>query len=142
MKTSFEKLYEHVGYLFYALAAEHGKLSSADYLKLKEIIDRYWAGSAHGDLRLQPYLNGYVLSLNGYLLSGVRNAIDEGMDADEAFLFFENYYAVHKLFFGSALKEKIALTDNSIAAVFPGNNHQRAVIKNVEELLELKPVTK
>lgn len=132
MKVNFDKIYEHIGYLFYALAAERGKLTSADRAKLARIIDHNWGILKEGKSPLQAHLKND-------LMIGIDHAFDLSMNTKEAYALFENYYLLNKLPFNHTLKDKIFQTTHAVASAFLGNNScHLQVVKDVEALLEIK----
>ena len=111
MKVNFEILYEHIGYLFYALAFESRQPSSLQHDKLRQLIDKRWKAD---DLKNDP-LN---LRLNEHLQSGVRHAITSSWHPEHAFTVFEEFYLVHRNSFGPVLKEQIQKSAIEIAQAF------------------------
>lgn len=134
MKVYFEHIYEHIGYLFYAIASEHGKLNAASLDKLTRLIDQQW----------YPAGNGSTIEarLVGYLHSGLRNAMDSAMSADRSFDYFHDFYEVHALPFGLPLRSKILATGNTLASEFSGNGTRSHFIHELEKLFEVKPIAK
>lgn len=100
MKVDFEILYEHVGYLFYALASEFHKLSSYEDSKLNQLIDQHWRV-------LHPNESPLDLRLNEHLHNGLHKAMSATWGPGQAFKMFEDFYFVHRISFGEALRAKI-----------------------------------
>jgi hypothetical protein len=107
MKVTFESLYEHIGYLFYALASEFHKLSSYEDSKLNELIEEHWKVLHPKDAPLHHHLNEH-------LHTGVHNAMTASLLPDQAFKIFEDYYLVHKRSFGDTLRDKIQKCSDQI----------------------------
>jgi uncharacterized protein YejL (UPF0352 family) len=107
MKANFEILYEHIGYLFYALASEFHKLSSYEDSKLNELINEHWKILDSKEAPLQ-------LLLNEHLHNGVHNAMSVSWNPDQAFRMFEDFYLVHRISFGDTLREKIQKCSDEI----------------------------
>ena len=107
MKVTFEALYEHIGYLFYALASEFHKLSAYEDSKLNELIDGHWEVLP---LREAPL----HLRLNEHLHAGVHHAMAASLPPQQAFKMFEDYYLVHKLSFGDTMRDKIQQCSDEI----------------------------
>lgn len=130
MKVYFEHIYEHIGYLFYAIASERGKLNAVSLDKLNRLIDQQW----------HPAGNGATIEthLAACLHAGIRTAIDSAMSPEEAFDLFHNYYEVHTLPFGQPLRLKIQATANTLAAEFSGNGTRSHFIEALEKLLEVR----
>ena len=132
MKANFENIYEHMGYLFYALAAEFSKLSSREYSELEKLIDEHWQPGNTREAWLQSHLVQH-------LHAGIENAYINSLSAEEGFDIFENYYLVHKHSFGLPLREKIYECGNAIVHEFYQLHHDSELIRKVEKLLELRP---
>jgi hypothetical protein len=111
MKTSFENIYEHIGYLFYAIVFEHRKASAFDYEKLKSLIEQNWQiPIVDADLEHR---------LLTYLYTGIKNAADVSMDAVNAYGFFVQCFELNSFAFGQALRHKLISVANVIAQEFP-----------------------
>ena len=111
MKANFESLYEHVGYLFYAVASEQRNLSTYDLARLKgEIIEA-----------LLPLTN-IEPTLHYTLLKHVNNAIEqscnESLTGNNAFEMFEDYYFVHRANFSPTFENKILVAASAISHEF------------------------
>ena len=132
MKVYFENIYAHIGYLLYALAAEHGKLLTVEYDTLKRIIDRHWVPGMKDHYRSE-------MDLLQQIHTGVHNAYVTSMNGYQSFSFFENYYLVNKIPFGRSLREKIIVCANAIVETFSRNGHTSVLIKQLQSLLELSP---
>jgi hypothetical protein len=111
MKANFENLYDHIGYLFYALANEQKKLSEYDMKKLEAEISESW----------QPLTNAEA-SLHYSLIKHLNNTITEcfrgALTSNHAFESFEDYYIVHHVNFGDNLQHKILKAANEISHEF------------------------
>jgi hypothetical protein len=132
MKVYFEHIHEHIGYLFYAIASEHGKLNAVTFDKLKRVVDQQW----------YPVSNGISVesNLTNYLQSGMQNAYDTLMTSREAFDLFKSYYDIHSLPFGKFLRSKIFATANTIASESSGNGAKSEFITSLEKLLAVNPI--
>lgn len=128
MKVNFEILYEHIGYLFYALASEFHKLSSYEDSKLNELIDNHWKV-------LHPEEAPLHLRLNEHLHTGVRNAMAASWDPDQAFALFEDFYLLHGISFGGSLREKIQKCSDEIVHEFYKLNCDSKIITELKGLL-------
>jgi hypothetical protein len=128
MKVDFQILYEHVGYLFYALASEFHKLSPSEDGKLNELIDRHWKV-------LHPKEAPLHLCLNEHLHTGVRNARAASWHPDYAFTAFEDFYLVHRISFGDTLTEKIQKCSDEIVHRFHELHCDSKIIVELKWLL-------
>jgi hypothetical protein len=133
MKANVENIYEHIGYLFYALYAEQANLTAEPFQKLNYLIDCHWESLTHGDKKLDAYLMGCIHS-------GLRKALDNHMSASDAYGFFEDYFTIHHLSFGTLLNERILKFAKIIAELFFRNMRHSVFTDHLEKLLEVKPV--
>jgi hypothetical protein len=134
MKVYFEQIYDEIGLLFYAVAAEHRKLHGIDVLDLKHLIEANWKPLPDQDKSLQHHLAGY-------LYSGLRNAFENCENPQAALTHFKCYYQVHSLAFGESLKANVIATVNTIASEFCPNGHKSAMIQQLSALLKIRPVS-
>jgi hypothetical protein len=132
MKIYFEHIYEHIGYLFYAVACEHGMLNAVTYDKLNRIIDLQWKPTDVGQTLDQH--------LVGCLHSGLLNAFKTSMPAEKAYRRFQEYYNLHYVPFGKPLRSKIISMANTIASEFSGNGKKSALVSALETLLAVNPI--
>lgn len=132
MKFSFEDVYRHIGYLFYALAAEHGKLNTVTFDKLTRLVDQQWYPSG-GETTVET-------QLVGHLHDGLRTAFEMAKPSSEAFFDFKSYYSIHVAPFGQSLRSRIFSTSNTIASEFSGNGKKSAFLTELEKLLVVNPI--
>ena len=100
MKFDFEKIYEHIGYLFYGLASRDSNLTPSDLVKLTDFIEHWWKPDANGNHALYRHLTDCIHQ-------GVKYAVDNKMPAHHALESFRTYFLIHAFAFGSALRSKI-----------------------------------
>lgn len=128
MKVDFEILYEHIGYLFYALAFETRQPSSFQHGKLSLIIDKHWKVA-------DPKEESLHLRLNDHLHSGVRHAMASTWHPEHAFTIFEEFYLVHRSSFGYVLKDKIQESASEIAHDFYSLHRHSKLVMELNWLL-------
>lgn len=114
MKVNFEPLYEHIGYLFFALTAKERQLSQGDLMKLTELIEKNWKPVTNGD----PVLDMHLAEC---IHAGIRYAVQNGMSPDHAFKSFMDYFRIHSLPFSKTLKERILALSLQIMQEFPSD---------------------
>ena len=132
MKVNFEHIFEHIGFLFYAVAAEQRTLHPADYDRLKNLIGLEWVTGLNYNVDLQS-------RLKRALFEGVSKGFDNSMNAEEAFVRFRDYYEMHSLPFGNLLKLKIISTAIIIHTEFSDNGHSSGIIARLDKLLQATP---
>ena len=112
MKAYFDSLYEHIGLLFYAIASERGKPDTTEFLSLKHMVEADWGLPSDDRLPIEN-------NLSQHLYSGLQSAFENSIHPESAFDCFRDYYQVHAISFGDALKAKIIATAHSITSEFP-----------------------
>lgn len=132
MKIYFEHIYEHIGYLFYAVACERGMLNAVTYDKLNRLIDQQWKPTDSGQT-----LEQHLISC---LHSGLLNAFKTSMPAEKAYNRFKDYYNLHYLPFGKTLCSKVISTANTIASEFSGNGKKSVLVSALEMLFAVNPI--
>lgn len=132
MKAYFEHIYEHIGYLFYAIAAERGELNTVSLDKLNRLIDRQWYAAGNGQ--------SLDTNLVSHLHAGLQNAFKTSMHAEEAFDRFRNYFGVHGLPIGRPLRLKIFGTANMLASEFSRNGKQSNFVSNLAKMFAVNPI--
>lgn len=125
MKVNFEDIYQHIGFLFYGLASRDGKLSSQDFSRLTEMLEKNWAHTGNGD----PVLTMHLVDC---MYEGILYAIGNAMSTDHALASFRTYYRIHPLPFSQVLKERIISSSMLISREFP----QRPQHARIKEGLE------
>lgn len=132
MKFSFNDVYRHIGYLFYALATEHGKLNTITFDRLIRLVDQQWYPSGN-ETTIETHLVGH-------LHDGLRTAFDGAKSSREAFHDFKTYYTIHGAPFGQSLRSRIFSTSNTIASEFSGNGKKSDFLTELEKLLVVNPI--
>lgn len=111
MKANFEALYDHIGYLFYALASEQKPLSKYDMKKLETEISESWQPLTSAEASLH-------YSLIKHLNNTITNCQSDNLTSNNAFEIFEDYYSAHYANFGDNLQHKILAAANEISREF------------------------
>jgi hypothetical protein len=111
MKANFEGIYEHIGYLFYALASEQRSLSEYDLKKLTLEIAEAWQPLTNVDSTLHD-------SLIKHMNDAITLCHNEAMPSNNAFELFEDYYFVHHGNFSQAFEDKILLVATELSHEF------------------------
>jgi hypothetical protein len=111
MKANFESLYDHIGYLFYALASEQKPLSEYDMKKLETEISESWQPLTS----VEPALH---YSLIKHLNQTITECHKESITSNNAFEIFEDYYCVHHSNFGDNLQHRILSAATEISHEF------------------------
>lgn len=131
MKVNFESIYEHIGILLYGIACKNGSLSTEDRLRLTEFIEKNWRGPVTAD--------SLSLHLVDCIHGGVRHAIVNSMGSASALQSFADYYRIHTLPFGDALKKRIVTSALQLVAETRAESKSR-IESYLAELLNAKPI--
>jgi hypothetical protein len=127
--VNYQKIYEKLGYLFYALAAADNVVPAREADRLREMVKKIWLPIEHSKDEFGTDAAYYIDISFEFLLN-------EGMDAEEAFQEFENYYVDHSAAFSKGITEKINSTAQAVAQAFKGKNKKEsAMLKRLNKLL-------
>jgi hypothetical protein len=125
MVINYQRIYEHAGYLFYAIAAADGAVKEAELSAIKDLINKEW-------LPLEDSTDEFGTDAAHYIFMTFDILMDRSLSADEAFAVFKDYFDTHKGAFTEPVRTKIRLTANAIAQAFAGKN--KAESKYLKEL--------
>ncbi len=129
MHVNYQKIYEKLGYLFYAIASSDGRVADIELSRLREMIKKIW-------IPLEGSTDEFGTDAAQYISISFEFLMDEGMDANDAFDEFKDYYEEHAGAFSKEIKENIRNTTRAIASAFKGKNrHESAILKKVNKLL-------
>ena len=129
MHVNYQKIYEKLGYLFYAIASADGGVADGELNRLREMIKKIW-------IPLEDSTDEFGTDAAHYIAISFEFLMDEGMDPNDAFSEFKDYYEEHSAAFSREIKENIANTTRAIAHAFKGRNrHEAGILRKVERLL-------
>lgn len=127
--VNYQKIYEKLGYLYYALAAADNVVPAHEAERLRELVKKIW-------LPMEASKDEFGTDAAYYIDISFEFLLNEGRDADEAFQEFENYYVDHSAAFSREIDEKIKTTARAIAKAFKGKNKKEsAMLKRLNKLL-------
>ena len=115
MTTTYQDIYESLGYLFYSMAASDGKVRPAEVEKLKALIKEQW-------LPLENSRDEFGTDAGHYIDFSFDDANDQGMDPEDAFAKFKLDYKENHARYDTGLRRMIFQTSSAIASAFAGNN--------------------
>lgn len=115
MKINYQKLYENLGYLFYAIAAADQHVHREEIEKLKALVGKEW-------LPLENSTDSYGTDAAHYISIAFEYLLSESMASEDAFKVFSDYYEESEPSFTKDLKRKIKSTATAIASAFAGKN--------------------
>lgn len=132
MRTNYRKVYEKVGYLFYAIAAADGQVRKEEIDSLRKALDYSW-------LPFEDSKDEYDTDAAEYVEIAFEYLVAEKTDPEEAYLTFEEYFKMHSTAFGKILRRKIIFTAYTIADSFRGQNrNETRFLSRMEKVLELE----
>lgn len=130
MKINYQRLYQKLGSLFYAIAMADKDIRHAEEDKLTEQINNIW-------LPLDNSTDEFGTDAAQYIFIVFDHLHAEKAKADAAFNEFSHYYHDHKLIFDTAVKSKIMQTAEAISGAFSGENKQESdYMKQLKHLLK------
>lgn len=126
---NYRRIYEKLGYLFYALAASDGRVRTEEQSSLQKAVASTW-------LAYEDSTDEYDTDSAEYILIAFDYLAAERVDPEDAYQVFEEYYLEHEWVFDRTMKRKILSTAYSLAYAFRGENKKEAVlIRRLETLL-------
>jgi hypothetical protein len=132
MTTNYQKIYEQLGNLFFAIAMADNHLKHKEVEKLKELVNKEWVPLEHSTDEFGTDAAYYIYISFDYLT-------DSFTTAEEAFYTFKVYYEIHKAVFSEKLKAKILTTATDIAVSFRGiSKAEHEYLDRLEHLFEVK----
>lgn len=128
MEVNYQRIYEHAGYLFYAVAAADGAVKEAEVAAIKDLITKEW-------LPLEDSTDEFGTDAAHYIFMTFDVLMDRGLPADEAYEVFKDYFNSHATAFSGTVRKKIRETATAIARAFAGKN--KAESKYLKELRKM-----
>lgn len=129
-QVNYQKIYEKLGYLFYAIAAADAGVKPGEADHLRDIVKKLW-------LPIEDSTDEFGTDAAYYIDISFEFLLNEGMDPDEAFQEFENYYTEHSAAFSKTVIKDTKLTAREIAHAFKGRNKkEKAMLKRLDSLLD------
>jgi hypothetical protein len=130
MKINYQKIYENLGYLFYAIAAADQQVRPAEIEKLKTLVAKEW-------LPLENSIDNYGTDAAHYISISFEYLLNESIPSDEAYSVFSDYYQQHSAAFSTELKQKISKTSSAIANAFAHRNkNEQQYITQLHRLMK------
>ncbi len=121
--------YQHLGRLFYAVAASDRVVRKSEYESLRKIVTSKW-------LQLDDIEDEFEVDA-AFHIEIVFDWLDyrEELNAEECFYLFEEYYHEHIDFFTEDIKKLIWDTCSGIANAFSGSNKSELIMLGRLKLL-------
>lgn len=127
------ELFEHLGKLFYAVAAIDRELHEDETLRLKKEIEKFW----------KPQFSEAPYSMAYYIWHAFEHARSSDNTAEEAYEEFIDYFKESPQEFSEEVKNLTMDTANAIAAAYADKNKSELILlaklKLLFEGVVLKP---
>ena len=119
------ELFEHLGKLFYAVAAVDRNLHEDETLRLKREIEKFW----------KPQFTQAPYSMAYYIWHAFELSRSSDTTAEEAYEEFINYYKASPQEFPEEVKNLVMDTANAIAAAYANKNKSELILLAKLQLL-------
>lgn len=131
-KSLSTQAYQHIGYLFYAVAAVDKIIDDKEIETLKGLVKEHWVNI--------DSTSDVFGSDAAYQIEIVFDWLEEAdWESDTCFYKFEGYYKNHSTLFTEDIKSLIIKTAMSIAESYAGKNKSELIIlAKIEALLKTK----
>jgi hypothetical protein len=132
MRINHQRIYEHIGYLFYAVVAADGKIKSSEIELVKKLVSEEWDPAERNRDEFDTDVAEYIYFTFDFLLN-------QEMDAKEAFGTFKEYLQEHLDAFDEHLLKKILNSAKTLASTYSGIHKAEAYyINELQKLMRLK----
>lgn len=116
-----DKFYQHLGRLFYAIAAADRVIRREEVEVIKTVVEKYWK-------KIDNSKDIYGTQTASQI-EIVFDWLDANKpDAEEAFDTFADFYKGHKNIFTESVKNDLMATSNEIASAFRDKNKSELVM--------------
>ena len=119
------ELFEHLGKLFYAVAAVDRELHEDETLRLKKEIEKFW----------KPRFTEAPYSMAFYIWHAFEHARSSDATAEEAYEEFINYYKESPQVFTEEIRNLVLDTANAIAKAYADRNKSELILLAKLQLL-------
>lgn len=132
MTVNYQKIYEKLGYLFYAIAAADGRVRQEEIDELRKTIQLCW-------LPLENSTDEFNTDASQYIFFSFDYLVVERMPPEEAYNIFEDYYKEHYRFFDDTIRHNLLSTAYSVSTVFrEQNRNELDYLGRLEKLMRYK----
>ena len=129
METNFKKMYEQLGFLFYAISAADKIVKPAEIEKLRELVNQYW-------VPMEGTVDEFATNAAEHILIVFDYLVQQKESAREAFRSFAKYYEENPDVFSCPIKHRISDTAGSIAHAFGNiNKAEKGYLTQLHALL-------
>jgi len=130
MKTDNRDIYEQIGHLFYAIAADQ-HVKPIEIGELKLLINKDWLPRNLG-------LDHMVSDAAHFIFLTLDVLQNSSISSKEAYSSFVKFYTLHKEVFTNELKQLILNTTSEITRVFAEKNSENKYLTELKSLLQTR----
>jgi hypothetical protein len=129
MIVNYQKIYEQLGYLFYALASADKHLRKKEFDILKKDIEKEW-------IPLEDSTDEFGTDAANYIYFTFDSLLDQDFPPRDAFASFKSYFEEHALAFDENIRKKIHKTALHMAnAITHKNKTEEYFLRELRRLL-------
>jgi hypothetical protein len=111
MIPDYEKIFNHLGYLFYSVGVADESVGPAEVQRLKELISCYWVPQ-------EGTVGDHANDAAHHIIYVFDRLLEQQTPAEEAFCAFVDFYSGNPAAFSSAIKHRISETAGTVAHAF------------------------
>jgi hypothetical protein len=132
MIINYQKIYEQLGYLFYAIASADRHSRAKEFEILKQDIIKEW-------VPLETSTDEFGTDAANYIYFTFDNLLDQEADPEESFASFKEYFELHAHAFDKNLRKRIEKTAFHMATAFAHKNKtETKILQELKKLLNSK----
>lgn len=129
--AAYKKMYQHLGFLFYAISAADQNIRNQELAILKQIVEKEWTV-------VEDSLDEFGEDMAYQIEVTFDWLVEDYGDAMDCFNKFQFYYKENESMFDDKLKILTLKTAYAIAGSFAGaNKSERNMLQELEELLDM-----
>lgn len=121
MKPLTTETYQHIGYLFYAVAAADKNVAQVEIDTLKTLVKQHWLPRDDTNDRYGTDAAYQIEIVFDWLNDRNKSALD-------CYTEFQDFYKSHKSYFTKSVKKLISETAEAIASSFSGKNKSELML--------------
>jgi hypothetical protein len=132
MIINYQKIYEQLGYLFYAIASADKHLRKKEFAILRKDIEKEW-------IPLEDSTDEFGTDAANYIYFTFDSLLEQDISPKDAFESFKTYFEAHSSAFDENVRRRIQKTVLHMAKAFPHRNKtEEYILKELRKLLHLK----
>lgn len=129
--VNYLKMYEELGYLFYALASAKKQFRKREFEILKEHIQKEW-------IPFEDSTDEFGTDAANYIYFTYDSLVEQDFPVLEAFNSFKTYFLDHSKAFDEVVRKKIRTTAEHMAMIAGSDKTGTFLIQELRKLLNKK----